>query len=331
MDKNQLNEANATLSISDLNSSDMQALSQILSLAGQAESGGDMGVPPVGGVAPMAGPDGDLSSDVGSIDNNLGDVDTAIGTMEDASDAYGDEDMGMDDMVGGDELDVMEDIARLSGLDPLAESEEEALEESEEQLDEGEHDEFVAAMNDADEMSGDDYSDEEELNEGEHDEFIAAMNDADEMSGEDYDDEDVNESAEMRESLDAIDAILEAEDEELSEGEEEQLDENEHGHYNFDLDEDAAGELASPGIGDNREFGPYANEMACMNDARKEIPGCIRGKEVNLHHRPDGWYWTKTGKAAPKAVTPVSEDAEQSVEDLAAQLNEQFERFMKGD
>lgn len=324
--KDQLNEANATLSINDLNSSDMQTLSQILSLAGQADQGGAE-ANPMGGITPMAGPDGNLGSNAGSMD--MGTTEISVGTMEDTTDAFGEDDMdigGMDDMV--DDMDVMEDIARLSGLDPLAESEDEALEEGDEQLEE----EVV--------VEAEEDNEEEIIEEAKSDAFDDADDEASEDEVEDFvkdHEEEMHESGgtpgnEMRESLDAIDAILEADDEELEESEE-QLDENEHGHYNFDLDEDAAAELASPGIGDNREFGPYPNEDHCMTDARKEIPHAVRDQEVQLIHKPDGWYWVKTGKVQPQpkqAAQPVvAMEAEQSVEDLANQLNEQFEAFMK--
>mgnify|MGYP000628032459 CR=1 FL=1 len=126
-----------------------------------------------------------------------------------------------------------------------------------------------------------------------------------------------------------------------------------------DTVEDAVEEMKSPGIGDNRVFGPYPNEQACMIDARKEIPGAMRNKEVSLTHKPDGWYWNKlnvnedatnsrpnltdycdkgiksdkhaqvkvTGKPGDNTLFDVME----STSDLASQLNERFAKFMKGE
>lgn len=163
-----------------------------------------------------------------------------------------------------------------------------------------------------------------------------------------------NESEEEdEEPLDeAADADADAEEDE------EQLDENAEGMYNLDLEEDAVAELGSPGLGDNREYGPYQNEMACMVDARKEIPGAMKDREVKLLHKPAGWFWSKLNEDATNSrpnisdvctkgiensrhemrKTPVKNgdnglvmEADETVDDIHSQLNEQFERFMKGE
>lgn len=383
-----LNEANVNLSIQDLNSSDMAALSQILSLAGQAEQpecGADMSGP-----LSMAGPDGALGSDVGSVD--LGTPTVSVGSMDDAAGAYdmgsepgvddpmgmempdneppemalddmgseldgmdtmddeGTADLGLDDEDGMDAMDMemMEDLDRLAALSgiQLAEAEEEVEMDDDEMIVEEDMDE------DADEIEEgcgskskvkeeEDMEEEVQLDEAEDSDFDwmdspekegkpdADNNDADDNEPEQA---DGGEPAWMRESLDSIMAVLEGEDactgcdnpDCSCHDDDEQLDENAEGHYNFDLDEDAVGEMTSPGIGDNRIFGPYPNEQACMIDARKEIPGAMRDKEIKLAHKPDGWYWSKLNGGAVM-------EADQTVDDLAKQLNEQFNAFMKGE
>lgn len=64
--------------------------------------------------------------------------------------------------------------------------------------------------------------------------------------------------------------------------------------YNLELDEDDANEMATPGIGDNRIFGPYVNKLEAVVDARKECPGGLENVDFTLHNKPDGIYWKKT-------------------------------------
>lgn len=338
----QLNEANVSLSIQDLNSSDMATLSQILSLAGQAEQpvGGDA----MGGPLSMAGPDGNLGSDIGMVD--LGTPEVTVGTMDDMVDMgagepgvddpmgmdmpepamIGDDgsvdmpsdDMGMDDMgMEDDMLEGFDRIAQLSGIQLAEEAdvEEEALDEA---CGEDHIDETLEEADEVEDLEEGEEQLEEEVSITDDFEWIETAEDAMEPEAT----EERTQAHGMRESLDAIDAIVEADEssEEDLADDEEKLDENADGMYNFELDEDAVAEMTSPGIGDNRVFGPYPNEQACMIDARKEIPGAMRDREIKLAHKPDGWYWSK-----------LNESVNESVDDLAAQLNEQFAAFMKGE
>lgn len=101
--------------------------------------------------------------------------------------------------------------------------------------------------------------------------------------------------------------------------------------YDFSLDEDAVEELGSVGLGDNRLFGPYQNEMAAMVDARQEIPGAVDGQDVQLQRKPDGFYWSKINNVCEsEEAEEIVEEEDESVEELHQSLNEQFERFLKG-
>lgn len=405
-----LTEANVNLSINDLNSSDMQALSQILSLAGQAESSGmgsGMGMAPeddlgsYDGLSSMSGPDGDMSSDVGSIDMgttpapfdmgmDLGLDDPMGGEEEPMGMEMGDEepmDMEMDlgaepgaepgaDEPMGMEMPMNDDpIDTVDGFDDDMDADVDLGLEDEgdmEPMDMEMMEQFtrmfkLAGLNESEEA----VMDEEVIEEAEEDEEDM-LDEGVEPEVEDEPAEEIGDDAEepvwlrdipsdkdagtkpaepkeqaptwMRESMNAISTIVEGEetfdDSEFDEDEDdEQLDENEHGLYNLDLDEDAVEEMASPGIGDNRVFGPYQNELACMTDARKEIPGAMRDREVKLTHKPDGFYWSKLQQEDATNSRPKIQDVctkgiksdKHEVDMLAAKLNEQFARFLKGE
>lgn len=74
--------------------------------------------------------------------------------------------------------------------------------------------------------------------------------------------------------------------------------------YNFELDEDTTNELSSPGIGDNRVFGPYKNKMDAIVDARRECPHGAEGIDFEFQIKPDGVYWKK--------ISTVNEDCDNS-------------------
>lgn len=158
---------------------------------------------------------------------------------------------------------------------------------------------------------------------------------------------------EMREDMDVFEED-EAEDEE---GEEL----NEEAMYDLSLDEDAVEDMKSPGLGDNRVFGPYANEREAVNDARTECPAGVAGRDFDVIHRPNGYFWKKRGVAEdatnsrPKLQDYCTKGVESGRHDMAkvpgkmgdntlvnfmegadvdaihAALNEQFNRFMKGE
>lgn len=425
-----LTEANVNLSINDLNSSDMQALSQILALAGQAETqmggmGAGMGMDGMNpsddlssyeGLSGMSGPDGDMTSDVGAIamgtqpagnapfdmtmdlglddpmgiEDELGQgiepemaepgVDEPMGMdLPDNDDPaltiddFGDDDMGADVDLGLDDegdmepmdMEMMEQFDRmmhLAGISRLAESEEDFTDEFDtedsmvdvddesEELDE----DAIPPLMDKQPPTQKPAFTKDTPDPVTHDDAATPpfTQDAGDSKAPPFTQKTppTDQPSWMRESMDAIDDIVEADEEELEDGEE-QLDENTDGLYNLDLDEDAVEELSSPGIGDNRVFGPYQNELACMTDARKEIPGAMRNREVKIVHKPDGFYWQKINMNEDAAFRPKAQDictkgiksdkhgqypvqvleSEQTVDQLAAQLNEQFARFLKGE
>lgn len=157
---------------------------------------------------------------------------------------------------------------------------------------------------------------------------------------------------EMREDMDVF------EEDEPEEDEGEEL--NEEAMYDLSLDEDAVEEMRSPGIGDNRVFGPYSNEREAVNDARTECPAGVVGRDFDVIHRPNGYFWKKKGVAEdaansrPKLQDYCTKGIENGRHDMAkapgkqgdntlvnfmesadvntihASLNEQFARFMKG-
>ena len=158
---------------------------------------------------------------------------------------------------------------------------------------------------------------------------------------------------EMREDMDVF------EEDEPEEDEGEEL--NEEAMYDLSLDEDAVEEMRSPGIGDNRVFGPYSNEREAVNDARTECPAGVVGRDFDVIHRPNGYFWKKKGVAEdaansrPKLQDYCTKGIENGRHDMAkapgkqgdntlvnfmesadvntihASLNEQFARFMKGE
>ena len=81
--------------------------------------------------------------------------------------------------------------------------------------------------------------------------------------------------------------------------------------YDFNLDEDQANELSSPGIGDNRLFGPYQNEQSAIIDAQKEMPGSMKNVEFVVLVKPDGVYWQKKIQEDASNSRPNLEDVDQ--------------------
>ena len=154
---------------------------------------------------------------------------------------------------------------------------------------------------------------------------------------------------EMSEDMDVFEEV--EEDEESEELEEGQM-------YDFSLDEDAVEELKSPGLGDNRMFGPYANDLEAANDARLECPAGVVGRDFQIIKRPNGVFWKKivsedVSNSRPKLQDVCTSGIENSVhaiekvpgkvgdntlkfmeaqdiDTIHASLNEQFELFMKG-
>ncbi len=154
---------------------------------------------------------------------------------------------------------------------------------------------------------------------------------------------------EMSEDMDVFEEV--EEDEESEELEEGQM-------YDFSLDEDAVEEMKSPGLGDNRMFGPYANAREAANDARTECPAGVVGRDFQIINRPNGVFWKKivtedVANSRPKIEDVCTSGIEnsvhaiekvpgkvgdntlkfmeaQDVNTIHASLNEQFELFMKG-
>ena len=154
---------------------------------------------------------------------------------------------------------------------------------------------------------------------------------------------------EMSEDMDVFEEV--EEDEESEELEEGQM-------YDFSLDEDAVEELKSPGLGDNRMFGPYSNAREAANDARLECPAGVVGRDFQIINRPNGVFWKKivtedVANSRPKIEDVCTSGIENSVhamekvpgkvgdntlkfmeaqdiDTIHASLNEQFELFMKG-
>lgn len=154
---------------------------------------------------------------------------------------------------------------------------------------------------------------------------------------------------EMSEDMDVFEEV--EEDEESEELEEGQM-------YDFSLDKDAVEEMKSPGLGDNRMFGPYANAREAANDARTECPAGVVGRDFQIINRPNGVFWKKivtedVANSRPKIEDVCTSGIEnsvhaiekvpgkvgdntlkfmeaQDVNTIHASLNEQFELFMKG-
>ena len=154
---------------------------------------------------------------------------------------------------------------------------------------------------------------------------------------------------EMSEDMDVFEEV--EEDEESEELEEGQM-------FDFSLDEDAVEELKSPGLGDNRMFGPYANDREAANDARLECPAGVVGRDFQIIKRPNGVFWKKivsedVANSRPKLQDVCTSGIEnsihaiekvpgkvgdntlkfmeaQDIDTIHASLNEQFELFMKG-
>lgn len=124
--------------------------------------------------------------------------------------------------------------------------------------------------------------------------------------------------------------------------------------YDFNLDEDQTNELSSPGIGDNRLFGPYPNEQAACVDAQKEMPGSMKDVEFVILTKPNGIFWQKKLQEDAANSRPNLEDVDQldylgdksadekktmqkpgdnGLEDprdsLAESINKRFKQFMK--
>lgn len=78
--------------------------------------------------------------------------------------------------------------------------------------------------------------------------------------------------------------------------------------FNFALDEDTVNELGSPGLGDNRVFGPYKNKVEAINDARKETTGGVEGVDFDFQIKPEGVYWVKLNKLNEDASNRTEQD-----------------------
>jgi hypothetical protein len=96
--------------------------------------------------------------------------------------------------------------------------------------------------------------------------------------------------------------------------------------YNLELDEDDANEMATPGIGDNRIFGPYVNKLEAVVDARKECPGGLENVDFTLHNKPDGIYWKKTN-----AVHEGEESDDEVLDEEIEQEDESIDEAQEND
>lgn len=310
--KRKLNEANVNLSIADLNSTDLQALSQILSLAGTAENTNTE----TSGMGPYSSITSTPSLDAAT-DTTIPLVGDEVGTIS-ASDT--DEfDLGMDNLV--DDTTI----------------------EGDEYMDDYSDDEFDLGM--------DDLIDD---NVEEDDEFDLRL--------EDLTDED-DQFTESLNRLAGLSGLMESDeedDEEFEEDIEDEMEEDalEEGRLmpNLDLDEDAVAQMSSPGIGNNKLYGPYNSTLEASAEAKNHLGGGQPGINFRLITKPDGVYWTESVNedaanrpnfedVCTKAVEnsrhacdkEIQKDGDntmkmpvtESVKDLHKSLNAAFAKFME--
>ena len=367
--KENLNEANVKLDIVDLNSSDMQTLSQILSLAGSAESSSADAMGSVTDSAPeisaisVAGPeimDEEMLGDpmgVSAGDDMLGDpmdnpdISAGAPSMEMGEEISTFEDDGMDNF--------MEDLDRLASLGGITEMENCPMQEEGDICDE-------CGMVDCecDHMNEEVYEDVEHLNEEmcddcgckmdncecDHDdstECMEAVEHEDDEHDEDDEDSDKEHVEEQESCMEALDRISELAGISASE---DKLDEMRL-MPNLDLDEGTVGEMGSVGIGNNKMYGPYKSQLEAQNEAISHLGGGSPGVNFKIINKPDGYYWTENVNEditnrpdemlyddtpivnSRHAVEPkkpnLGDNTMQSVEELHESLNAAYAKFLK--
>ena len=355
----QLYEANVNLSITDLNSTDLETLSRVLSLAGQAETGNAEAEPEL-----ALGLDGGIEM-----------------TSEPMGEPLNIELSG-GDMAIDDDLQFMESLDRIANLSGMISESPECEDEFEE--------EFEMVEEDCDEVDESYPADtfpipmEPECDSGAITDLVIDPSDVYVGHGEpeiDFetstgwdndciDDEDmiqpevevtlIEDDDECEEEFNEEDLVFESEmyrilnlsnifnkDEQLSET---------RLLPDLDLDE-AAGEMESQGLGNNKLYGPFRNPLEAKAEALRSLGGGQEGINFKLITKPDGVFWSekvaedarnrpdfenvctdaivnsrhairdKADKLGDNTMKmPVSED----VKKLTASLNEAFDRFMKG-
>ena len=372
--KKNINEASVNMSITDLTSSDLETLSRMLALAGQAETSSEVGNAPIGAFDPTnaindalklePAPIGDMNST-----DSVSDIDPVQGKLGDNMDGIDNmSDMNMDGMD-----DIFENLNRMSILSGIKLSESEMCESDSEESDEDDQiDESVISEEEHAQLMGrigsalagaktganvgkivgpegaaigaavggyagwkasapdenntqqgvqeeapysnnefDDHSDSDEFGELEFNLGpVDAFNEVPDQFENGPELQGFNSSSDFRSTINSLNDIEHAPEnqptgsiEVVVDGPDLQSDDiqeirhmHESAMFNFALDEDTVNELGSPGLGDNRVFGPYKNKVEAINDARKEFPGGEEGVDFDFQVKPEGIYWVKLNK-----------------------------------
>lgn len=271
--KKNLKEAAVTLDIAGLESSDLQALSELLALAGRAEQqstpGAGMGTGPlapmdfdsIGGdeTQPIMDPSSAMSVD--SPADGAGDLAAAVDDLAGTVTDFG-ADSEVEDGLGGDEMSM--DV----GMDVEPEGEDDLG------LD-------MSGLPTVESLSGDE-------------EFLKDVEEED----------DIVENYTLRGLMRSVASIFESEedddeesdDQDVEEDEAEQVDESLLPDLSLGLDEDAPDDRRDFGdtehVVDSKEHGPFRSHNAAVHDAMKQTNGTEYEHFVVIPGA-DGFYWRR--------------------------------------
>ncbi|QOI71690.1 putative structural protein [Erwinia phage pEa_SNUABM_47] len=320
--KKQINEASVRIDVQGLESNDLETLSRMLALAGQAENKG----PQLGGMAsiPAIRP-----LDMDSIG---GDETQAIMSPETSPSA--------DDMSGVGGSDLGAAVGDLAGS---------ITDFGDEGLDNGMGSD-VESMEVQDESSPDFGSDD-----------ISSELDSEYTGDDDFDMGRMSSLAGIHESQDVDDSddVSDDSDDEVN-PDDQSADEETIGESllpDLSLDEDAISPEEQP----NQEFGPFRTEFECVNDGQEKTNG-VEGDNFIVVPKGNAFYWKRTvqedadnrpepdfyddegirnsrheyrNKRTALGDNPIlsvdeSEEDDESVDSIFESINDKYKKFMEG-